>query len=170
MTSSLSERARTARALAGRALRSGELSRLDALVATAARTLSVASSSLSMLSDRQVVVSTYGVEALDVPRGIELPFEDTLCTNVARADAAVAIDDTHTDERVSSVPVVRSGAIGSYLGSPLRLDGAVVGVLCVMDPAARHWEADDVHTLDTIAGQALDTLLELADGCPDDAL
>lgn len=150
----LSERALQAKQLINQALGSEACcSRIDQLVQLAAVTLQADIASLSMLSDRQITLSTCGRSSAMpvIPRGFETAFEDTICATALRLDTPLVIPDTHADTRVSSVPIVQSGLVGAYLGSLLRHDGAVVGVLCASSQQPRQWQESDSATLDRIA-------------------
>lgn len=111
--------------------------RLDAIVDSARAALATGGVHLSLLTDRQITASTGAVDT--IPRGTETPFDDTICANALRSNEPVVIDDTARDSRVSSIPAVVSGAVGAYLGMPVRVDHSVVGVLCVFDDAPRQW-------------------------------
>ena len=63
------------------------------------------------------------------------------------------VGDATADERVSQLPPVTSGNVGSYLGVPLLTDdGQAVGALCVFDPEPRAWSESDVALLEQLAG------------------
>ena len=158
----LSERARQAKQLIYHALGSKQCcARIDQLVHSAAVTLGADIASLSMLSDRQITLSACGRSSgmPVLPRGFEAAFEDTICATALRLDTPLVIPDTRADSRVSSVPIVQSGLVGAYLGSLLRHDGAVVGVLCACTEQPRQWQDADSATLDRIAADIVHELV-----------
>jgi PAS domain S-box-containing protein len=126
----------------------------------AARLLHAPSAQVSLLSDVQTVVGGTGLSPEAV--GSRTPREDSLCTVTAGAGAPLLVTDASSDPRVSALPPVTSGAVGSYLGVPLAgPDGQPVGALCVFDPAPREWAPSDVSVLEQLA-RAVVAELELA--------
>jgi PAS domain S-box-containing protein len=134
---------------AGRLARVERAPGLDRLADVAARLLGAGSAQVSLISDVQTVVAGVGAAADSV--GGESPTEDSLCTVTVRAGVPLRVDEAPTDERVASLPPVTSGAVGAYLGVPLRSAGHVIGALCVFDPAPRSWSDDDVARLALLA-------------------
>ncbi|GIG28417.1 SpoIIE family protein phosphatase [Cellulomonas marina] len=133
---------------------------LDRVVGLASRLLGAPSSQISLLEDVQVVGAGHGPGP--DPAGTRSPLADSLCTVTAAAGAPVVVTDAAQDDRVADLPPVTGGAVGAYLGVPLRgQQGHVVGALCVFDPAPRPWRDEDVALLDELAGYAA-TELELA--------
>ncbi|MEZ0491306.1 SpoIIE family protein phosphatase [Kineococcus sp. TBRC 1896] len=128
---------------------------LDGLATVAARLLGVASGRISLLADGPLVVGAHGPQpapARDRP-GEELA--RTVCSQTAAAGRPLVIPDTHVDLRVTELPAVRAGEVGSYLGVPLATrDGCVVGAFCVFDPGARDWAPGDASLLQHLAGAA----------------
>lgn len=159
----LSARARASLDLVRAALDPGaDTSRLDQLVRDAAHAVGAASGHVSMLTDRQVTASVQGLMAALTRRGHETLFEDSICANALRMNTPLVIPDTHADDRVSSLPAVADGAIGSYLGAPLRTgDGEMVGVLCVFDHDSRQWTDQQVADLSRIADAVVAELSRL---------
>ena len=80
----------------------------------------------------------------------------------ASADEPVVVDDARADRRVSGLPPVTSGVVGSYLGVPLRSgSGETVGALCVFDAAPHDWREADAAVLEQLAASVV-AELELA--------
>lgn len=134
-------RARYARLLVER----GRLTGLDRLTDVASRLLGTASAQVSLISDVQTVASGVGAASPSVGRDSDV--EESLCTVTVRSGAPLSVDDAATDARVSGLPPVTSGVVGSYLGVPLVASGLIVGALCVFDEQPRTWTGEDVHTL-----------------------
>jgi PAS domain S-box-containing protein len=132
---------------------------LERLAEFAARLLGTPSSQVSLLTEEQVVVAGFGLDAWTV--GAESPLADSLCTVTAAAGEPLVIADAVLDERVRSLPPVTSGQVGAYLGAPLTdRNGEIIGVLCVFGPESRTWSEPDVTTLRRLA-EAVVTDLEL---------
>jgi GAF domain-containing protein len=156
----LTRRARVAGALAGAALDPlADTVHLDELVRDAGAAAGAASAYLLMLTDHEVTASVQGPLADVMVRGHEESLEDSICVNALRTDAALVIPDAAHDDRVSSVPAVAAGVIGSYLGAPLRTKkGDIVGVLCALDAHVRLWTPEQVDELARIADLVIEEL------------
>jgi len=139
------DRADAARRLGAAALDSRALDRLTAL---AARLLHVSSGHVALVSDELAVVGAVGASAAAVGR--PSPLEESVCALTVAADAAVVIPDAARDARVAHLAAVRDGSVAAYLGVPLRVDGQVVGTLCVYDDGPREWSAADVRLLEDL--------------------
>ena len=135
-------------------------SALNQIAALAARLLGSAASQVSLLSDVQTVAGGSGLAPGAI--GSQGPLEDSLCTVTADVGGPLVVPDAAIDPRVSGLPPVASGAVGSYLGVPLAdTDGRPIGALCVFDPGPREWSPSDVAVLQQLA-RAVVTELELA--------
>jgi len=133
---------------------------LDRLADLARRLLGAASAQVSLLTDVQTVAGGAGL-APGAERSTG-PLEDSLCTVTARLAAPLVVADASVDDRVHMLPLVTSGAVGSYLGVPLVTDrGETVGALCAFDPSPRSWSALDEELLQQL-GASVVAELELA--------
>jgi PAS domain-containing protein len=133
---------------------------LDRLAELARRLLGTASAQVSLLTEVQTVAGGAGLAPGAV--GSTGPLADSLCTVTAAQRAPLAVDDAPRDGRVSHLPPVTGGAVGSYLGIPLTtLRGETVGALCVYGPEPRAWEDDDVEVLTQLSRSVI-AELELA--------
>jgi PAS domain S-box-containing protein len=133
---------------------------LNRLAELAARLLGAGSAQVSLLSDVQLVAGGAGQALSSV--GLEGPLEESLCTVTVASGAPLAVSDAGADVRVSELPPVRSGNVGSYLGVPLVADdGQTIGALCVFDPEPRTWSDADVALLEQLAAPVV-AELELA--------
>lgn len=151
----LSTRAATAQALALQVLADAETSRsLDALVDLAVARIGADGGQVSVLTDRLVALCVQGTLADGVPDGTELPFEETMCAYALHTDDAVVIPDAHADQRVAGVGAVVAGAVGAYLGVPVRTpDEQLVAVLCVYCREPREWTAAEQADMTALAEQ-----------------
>lgn len=138
----------------------GRLANLDRVAGLAARLLRAGSAQVSLLADVQTVAGGSGLA--EGTLGSTGPLEDSLCTVGASSGEPLVVSDARADDRVAGLPPVTSGAVGGYLGVPLRsAGGAVVGSLCVFDEHARTWDEVDVDLLRNLA-EAVVSELELA--------
>ncbi|PRY14664.1 SpoIIE family protein phosphatase [Kineococcus rhizosphaerae] len=137
---------------------------LDRLAELAARLLGTDAAQVSLLSNVLTISAATGAAAAPAPgeRVTAHPLAEALCTVTATSGAPLVVPDAATDDRVRDLPAVASGAVGSYLGVPLRdQDGHVIGALCVFGPGTRAWTGADVSLLTDLAGSAV-TELELS--------
>ncbi|MDP5181033.1 SpoIIE family protein phosphatase [Blastococcus sp. BMG 814] len=144
-------------AAARRILPTGDRAGLDRLAQLAARLLGTSGSQVSLLVDVQHVAAGTGAAAV----GTTGPLEESLCTITASLPAgeALVVPDARSDERVRDLPPVRSGTVGSYLGTVLTdPTGAPVGALCVFDPEPRPWASSEIATLRQLAGSVMTEL------------
>ena len=132
---------------------------LDDLLEHTRRTTRSTWAHFSLLTDRQVTAAACGPSGALVEPGQEIAFDDTICATVLRTGEAVIIPDTSLDARVSSIPAVRQGLVGAYLGVPIHLDSLLVGVLCVVDEQSREWSVLDTACLDAAAVTLREELL-----------
>ncbi|MGY1827405.1 MULTISPECIES: SpoIIE family protein phosphatase [unclassified Blastococcus] len=147
-------------AAARRILPRGDRAGLDRLAQLAARLLGTSGSQVSLLVDVQHVAAGSDPAAV----GTTGPLEESLCTVTAALPPgeALVVTDARADDRVRDLTPVRTGAIGSYLGTALTdASGAAVGALCVFDPEPRPWGSSEIATLRQLAGSVM-TELELS--------
>ncbi|MFC8192619.1 SpoIIE family protein phosphatase [Cellulomonas sp. NPDC057328] len=126
---------------------------LQALVELAGRLLGTPSAEVSLLTDERVVVGA--VDPRPGRVGTRTSLEESLCARVGAVGERLVVADVSADDRVAASAAVADGRVGAYLGVPLRGDDRrVVGALCVYQPAPRAWTAQDVATLEHLAGAA----------------
>jgi PAS domain S-box-containing protein len=142
-----SGRASSARRLA----RGGERNpALDRLAELAARLLGTGSAQVSVVADTQNVLGGAGVASHTV--GSQGPVADSLCTVTVLQKATLVVTDATSDRRVATLPPVRSGLVGAYLGVPLvSADGQTIGALCVFEASPRAWTHNDIELLTELA-------------------
>lgn len=129
----------------------------DALTRLASTVLAVPVSLLSLIDDdRQWVLSRYGTDVLEVPR------DESVCSDVVAAAAPVVVRDLRTSPRYAGLSWVRGGwRPRGYAAAPLiGRDGLPLGSLCVMDSEPRDFTIAELRALDDLARQAV-TVLEL---------
>jgi signal transduction histidine kinase/class 3 adenylate cyclase len=86
------------------------------------------------------------------------PFEEKLVVgtgivgHVAETGESLCLDDAQTDSRFYSQPDTRTGfQTRSVLCTPIRLEGAIIGVIQVIDSQAGRFSMDDLRVLEAIA-------------------
>lgn len=127
---------------------------LDRLTKLAADLLRTPHAQVSLLAEKQVIASVFGLEL--APEQRTGPVDDSLCTVTVRLGAPFSVSDARTDPRVRDLPPVVDGVVRAYLGVPLvTQDGLVLGALCVFDPEPRTWSAHDVGVLGELGASAI---------------
>jgi hypothetical protein len=102
--------------------------------------------------------------------GSTIPLQETFCGRTLGVDGPVVVPDARADVRYSDMPmVVDDPNIRFYAGVPLRVgdDDVKVGTLCLIDPAPRTLEPDDLALLEELGVWAE---RELAAGADEDRL
>lgn len=128
-------------------LRSRSLQRCTRLAATASAS---AFSQVSLIGSSQFVPAWYGPSYVPEQHS---PLRDSLCSVTMASGGILRIDDAGSHPWTRDLPPVRSGAVSSYLGVPLRdPNGLPVGVLCVFDAEAHEWRDEDEALLVDLAG------------------
>jgi phosphoserine phosphatase RsbU/P len=121
------------------------LSRIAALTAIAVR---APRASITAVSQRAPTAMLWARGFGDEPGR----FEQSMCARVAASGQRLIIDDTqrHTHARNGDRPA--QGNTMAWAGIPVRDQaGHVTAVLWAADPVPRHWSADDVALLESLA-------------------
>lgn len=111
-------------------------SSLQAATRLAAAVAGAEFAQVSLIGYSQFVPAAHGVDC-----GPEhSPSEASLCAVTMASGATLTVEDAQAHPWVSELPPVRSGLVGSYLGTPLATpDGLFLGALCVYDRGPREW-------------------------------
>lgn len=84
---------------------------------------------------------------------------EAFCDTVVVTGSPVLVDDAAADPRFSDLRSVVDGEIGSYLGVPLRgRESLIIGAVCVIDPATRVINAQQLQRLTEFATVVEDQL------------
>ena len=75
----------------------------------------------------------------------------TFCQYTLAGEAALIIDDTHSDPFWKAVPTVETLSVRAYVGVPLKFAGETIGSFCVIDTQPRQWTTDELETLRQLA-------------------
>lgn len=116
----------------------------DRVTRLAARLLGTPVTAVSLIDGhRQFIKSAVGLG--DVR---ETPLSHSLCRYVVETEAALVVDDARVHPLVRDNPAVTDHNVAAYLGVPIVTSNEqVLGALCAMDHAPRHWSPEDVGTL-----------------------
>ncbi|GAA2706622.1 PP2C family protein-serine/threonine phosphatase [Actinoplanes palleronii] len=81
--------------------------------------------------------------------------EESFCQYIIATDDAVIIDDARLNPMTQDNPSIVSMGVIAWAGFPVRSpDGQVLGSFCVVDDRPRHWEPQDLRTLEVLAHAA----------------
>lgn len=144
----------TARSL--RAVLAASGAHVSRMTAMASELAEAPAASLTLIDTGPVVVSHAGVP---LPADLPVFAEDAVATVALRAPGPFVVTDARADDRVKDMLMVRSGAVGAYLGVPLSVSGFPVGVLGVYDQRSRTWTAEAAEAL-TLLGEAVSAHLQ----------
>ena len=86
---------------------------------------------------------------------------DSFCQFVVQEERPFVVENAPNDPRIPQALVERYG-IMAYAGAPLRVDGHVLGSLCVIDVKPRRFSASFLDSLIQAAGKASVRLEQLA--------
>jgi GAF domain-containing protein len=129
----------------------------DDLTALAAYICDVPIALISLVdSDRQWFKSKLGLEAPETERDV------SFCAHAILEDDILVIQDTHTDSRFATNPLVTCAPhIRFYAGVPLLSPEALpLGTLCVIDHQPRNLNEGQIRALESLARQVV-TQMEL---------
>lgn len=133
---------------------------LQAIVEQAAADLETPIALVSFVLDNvQLFRAHVGLPAeLACSRGTDRDL--SFCQFVVDREEAFTVEDAREDARVPQGLVGRH-AVVAYLGTPIRLDGEVLGSLCVIDSRPRIFEARHLERLEELARRVDRRLIEL---------
>jgi GAF domain-containing protein len=121
--------------------------RLDVVTAFCQSRFGVAIALVSLVDEgRQWFASRQGMEARETSR------EVSFCAHAVAAGSALVVPDALCDPRFADNPLV-TGAPGIrfYAGAPVRVRGATLGTVCLIDTRPRHGGWDLLAELQDIA-------------------
>ncbi|GAP35162.1 GAF domain-containing protein [Piscinibacter sakaiensis] len=120
---------------------------LDAFVASAAAVTGYPVAALSLVDAQRVVFrSRQGFVATECPRSI------AFCGHTILGAGVHEVPDAAADPRYADAPMLQAlPPLRAYAGVAVRLDGAPVGALCVMDTNPRHLAPHDREALLALA-------------------
>jgi hypothetical protein len=129
-------------------LHSGTEETFDRIVAATRKFFNVGAASMSLIAeDAQYFKSVFG------PLRDETPRQIALCTATVERNSMLVINDTFTDERFASNPlVVGEPHIRFYAGYPLHGPrGWNIGTLCIIDQQPRAFPPNEQQVLRMLA-------------------
>ncbi len=133
----------------------------DTLAQCAAQLTGSAIAVVSLVdADREWFKAVHGWDDLPVR---EIPRAISFCNHALLNDGMFEVPDATRDPRFANNPFVTGMPhVRAYAGEPLRVDGALLGTLCVIDPRPRSLTAeqrDSLRRLARVASELLSTRL-----------
>jgi diguanylate cyclase (GGDEF)-like protein len=103
--------------------------------------------------DKYTVEHCIVPENIPITPGLEFLLGNTLCEITCNADGPVALEHIGLHEKYASHPAYLSGGLESYIGIPIRLDGALYGTLNFSSPTPykRNFQDIDIDALQVMA-------------------
>jgi hypothetical protein len=149
----------------GRMLDNDADAELQCIVEAAASGTGYPAAAISLvLRHTQVFRAHVGLPAeLNASRTIERSL--FFCRFVVESDAPYFVNDTELDPNIPREPQERFG-FRAYVGLPLRMQGKVIGTLCVLDTKPRSISEADLEKLERLAVLAGRRLAELSGKAP----
>lgn len=132
---------------------------LDEIVETAAGMLNAESAALWLYDTNTQMLTMQSFYGLRAAEFLPLPAGQGLAGNVLETRTPLALADAPSDPRCIFPREAKESGIGSYLGVPVLVDGAAVGVLEAHTEAPKYWTDEAVETLES-AALALATVLK----------
>lgn len=115
---------------------------LDALVDCAARMMGCAAAAVSLVdADKVWLQAVHGLASAVLPRA------EAMCSHTIAEDGVLEVPDLCTDPRSQSAHALAHDGWRMYAGVPLRVDGAKVGALFVLDREIRRLAPDQHRAL-----------------------
>ncbi|MEF2548880.1 HWE histidine kinase domain-containing protein [Aurantimonas sp. E1-2-R+4] len=123
----------------------------DRITRLAARIIGVPVSLVSILdTDRQFFKSQVGLPDIWAERR-ETPLSHSFCQYVVASGEPLVVDDARSHPLVRGNLAIDDLGVEAYLGVPIRTpDGAVIGSLCAIDHAPRHWTSEDRRAIEDL--------------------
>ncbi|MCJ1714799.1 PP2C family protein-serine/threonine phosphatase [Curtobacterium sp. VKM Ac-2922] len=125
----------------------GAEERFERITRIAREAFGVSGSFLNLAGDEHLTIKSQQGEK---PFGPTIPLQDTFCGRSLASPGPVLVPDATADARFRDLPMVTGDPnIRFYAGVPLRLgdEHVKVGTLCLIDPAPRTLDDDDVALL-----------------------
>ncbi len=125
---------------------------LDGLARTATRLLKVPVALVSLVDDTgQWFPGLAGLTGW-AAEARHTPLSHSFCQHVVTTRAPLAVEDATVHPLVRDSPAIEDLGVCAYLGVPLvSAEGHVLGALCAIDHAPRHWTAQDEDALLDVA-------------------
>ncbi len=134
---------------------------LQAIVTAAAAQLGAPVSLISLVLDHIQYFRAHHGLTPELAAFRAAPRDTTFCQLVVRDDAPLEVNDALEEDHLPQALIERCG-LRAYLGVPLRVDGEVLGTLCVTYGFPRTFTPDDRARLRGLADRAEARLAHLA--------
>ena len=125
----------------------------DRLARLAARLLDAPMALVTLVdADRQLLKSSPGLTVSPWAETREMSLSHSICQHVVERQKPLVVDDLREHPVLRDSLAIPDLGVVAYAGVPItRLDGHVMGSLCVTDSEPRHWTSDQVQTLEDLA-------------------
>lgn len=115
---------------------------LQALCHAATHVTDADSAFVNLITDRhQILIAHAGQPIPGVHLNQEIPLSLSICQFVVQRAGLFIVDDAATQPELASCGAV--GAIGSYVGAPIRINNQAVGAFGLSRPTPAPWATDD---------------------------
>ena len=132
----------------------------QAKIETIAAYIGIARAAMALVQDRRLVVRAATDDAA-LPREFDLGAAIPEAYEVLETGSALLLPDASARPFEA---VARSlGGIRFFGGVPLRVGASPVGVICMFDPAVRHFEAEELVALELFGRRGSDVLMRFAE-------
>jgi len=81
-----------------------------------------------------------------------------ICNYVVGDDESLVVPDIQRDPRFADNEAIKLWGVRFYAGAPLRVDGLVIGALCILDSEPRTLKDDEIGLLETMAADVAATI------------
>ena len=82
------------------------------------------------------------------------PITESFCQYVVAGGQDLLVEDVRASEVTRSNPTIESKGVRAWAGTPIELDGELLGTLCVIDSTVRAWSIEDHNVLRSLAAIA----------------
>lgn len=82
------------------------------------------------------------------------PITESFCQYVVAGGEDLLVEDVRTNEVTRSNPTIEAKGVRAWAGTPIELQGELLGTLCVIDSTVRAWSIDDHNILRSLAAIA----------------
>jgi len=99
----------------------------------------------------QIIKATWGTEGI-LDAGERMPLSFSLCAYVVRDDGPLVLSDTAAEPAVAAC--LSLGAVGAYVGAPIRSRGVPIGALAGFGPQPQTFSRGYEQHLTALADEA----------------
>ncbi|MFC7737640.1 GAF domain-containing protein [Roseomonas sp. GCM10028921] len=108
--------------------------------------------------DRQFFKSATNTGTSELPPGGEIALPLSLCRYAVISGTPLILEDAANHEVFGAHRAIRESGIAAYASIPIRLEGHVIGTLCVFDSVPRSWTPEQLDSLRSLADRTATTI------------